>query len=62
MKVEVDADVCGGFGQCVAKAPTVFALTDDGYAVVVLPDVPAELEGAVRNAELLCPTHAITVS
>ena len=62
MKVEVDADVCGGFGQCVAKAPTVFSLTDDGYAVVLLSDVPAELEAAVREAEVLCPTHAITLS
>ena len=40
----------------------MFALTDDGYAVVLLPDVPAELEEAVRDAEQLCPTHAITVS
>ena len=62
MKVELDADVCGGFGQCVAKAPAVFALTDDGYAVVLLDDIPVELEEAVREAELLCPTHAITVS
>jgi len=62
MKVELDADVCGGFGQCVAKAPDVFRLTDDGYAVVLLGDVPVELETAVREAEQLCPTHAITVS
>jgi ferredoxin len=62
MRVEVDADCCGGFGTCVTKAPTVFELTDDGYAVVILPDVPAELEDAVREAEVLCPTRAITVS
>ena len=62
MRVVVDADVCGGFGQCVAKAPAVFALTDDGYAVVLLDDVPTELESAVREAEQLCPTHAITVT
>ena len=62
MKVEVDADCCGGFGQCVAKCPDVFALTDDGYAVVLVPDVPPELEAAVSEAAQLCPTHAITVS
>ena len=62
MRVEVDADVCGGFGQCIAKAPAVFALTDAGYAVVLLEDVPMEMESAVREAEQLCPTHAITVS
>ena len=28
MRVEVDADICGGFGTCVTKAPQVFELTD----------------------------------
>ena len=55
MKVEIDADICGGFGTCVGKAPTVFELTDDGYAVVLLPDVPEELEAAVQEAVALCP-------
>ena len=62
MNVEVDADCCGGFGQCVAKCPQVFALTDDGYAVVLVSEVPDEHEAAVREAAQLCPTHAITVS
>jgi ferredoxin len=62
VKVEVDADTCGGFGQCVGLCPDVFALTDAGYAVVLLPDVPSELEAVVREAELVCPTHAITVT
>ena len=30
MRVEIDADICGGFGTCVTKAPRVFELTDDG--------------------------------
>jgi ferredoxin len=60
--VEVDADCCGGFGQCVILCPAVFELTDAGYAVVVLPDVPSELEAIVREAELRCPTHAISIT
>ena len=62
MRVEVDADVCGGFGTCVTKCPDVFALTDDGYAIVLQPDVPPELEDAVTEAAQLCPTHAITLT
>jgi ferredoxin len=62
MRVSVDADVCGGFGTCVTKAPQVFELSDDGYAVVLLPDVSEELEAAVQEAVALCPTHAITIS
>jgi ferredoxin len=62
VRVEVDEDCCGGFGQCVTLCPSVFELTDAGYAVVLLPDVPAEFEGLVRQAEQACPTHAITVT
>jgi ferredoxin len=62
VKVEVDADVCGGFGQCVGLCPDVFALTGAGYAVVLLSEVPSELEEIVREAEQVCPTHAITVT
>lgn len=62
MHVDVDADVCGGFGTCVTKAPQVFELTDAGYTVVVLPDVPENLEAAVQEAVVLCPTRAITIS
>ena len=62
MKVEVDEDTCGGFGQCVTLCSDVFALTDAGYAVVLLPDVPSELEAVVREAARVCPTHAITVT
>ncbi len=62
MKVEVDEDICGGFGTCVGKAPAVFELTDAGYAIVLLPDVPEELEVAVQEAVTLCPTHAIRIT
>jgi ferredoxin len=62
MKVEVDADCCGGFGNCVTLCPDVFELTDAGYAVVLVSDVPPELEAVVREAEQRCPTHAITVT
>ena len=62
MNVEIDADCCGGFGQCVALSAEVFALTDAGYAVVLLSEIPSELEAIVREAEQRCPTHAITVT
>jgi ferredoxin len=62
VNVEVDADCCGGFGQCVTICPDVFELTDAGYAVVRVDEVPPEFEAAVRRAEQSCPTHAITVT
>jgi ferredoxin len=62
MKVAVDADVCAGHGVCVALAPDVFELTDDGYTVAKVDQVPAEHEAAVRAAANQCPTHAITIT
>jgi ferredoxin len=40
----------------------VFDLNDDGYSTVLLPEIPAEHEQAVRRAAALCPEHAITTT
>lgn len=59
MKVRVDTNLCAGFGICVGTCPEVFELHDDGYAVAVVSDVPAELEDLVRRAASQCPAQAI---
>jgi ferredoxin len=62
MKVHVNSQVCAGFGVCLGLCPEVFELHDDGYAVVVVSDVPPELEDAVRQAVSQCPARAISLS
>jgi ferredoxin len=62
MNVTVDEDGCRGHGVCCTICPEVFDLTDDGYAVVRVSEVPAEFEEAVRNAARRCPERAITTS
>lgn len=62
MRVAVDADGCRGHGVCLGACPEVFELSADGYAVVVVEEVPAEHEDAVRSAAAQCPEHAITIS
>ena len=62
MKAWVDADRCRGHGVCCTFSPEVFDLSDDGYAEVTMPEVPAEYEDAVRDAVANCPEHAITAS
>lgn len=62
MKVAVDAELCQGHARCWDLCPDVFGLTDEGHAFVLVTDVPAELEAAVRRAETNCPERAITVS
>jgi ferredoxin len=62
MKVHVDSQVCAGFGVCLGLCPEVFELHDDGYAVVVVDEVPPEHEDAVRQAVNQCPSRAISLS
>lgn len=60
MKATVDADRCRGHGICTSLCPDVFTLTDDGYSVVRVTEVPPEHEDAVRAAINQCPERAIT--
>lgn len=62
MKATVDEDRCRGHAVCCVVCPEVFDLSDDGYAVVQTPEVPAGFEDAVRKAAGGCPERAITVS
>ena len=62
MKVRIDNDLCAGFGICVGIAPEVFELHADGYATVLVDDVPVELEDLVRRAASQCPAQAILLT
>ena len=55
MKVHVDPAICAGFGVCLGLCPEVFELHDDGYAIVLVGEVPPEFEEAVRTAFELAP-------
>lgn len=61
MKVRVDPEICAGFGICVGISPEVFELHEDGYATVLVAEVPPELEDLVRRAADQCPSQAISV-
>lgn len=60
IRIEVDRDLCIGSGDCVDSAPAVFALDDDGKAIVIDADGASldEIVEAARN----CPVTAILVS
>lgn len=62
MRAAVDPDVCAGHGACVVTCPEVFRIGPDGYAVVLVDEVPAGLEAAVRQAGEECPTGAIDLA
>lgn len=64
MRVSVDPNRCQGHARCIAFAPEVFTIDDDGYSHVregkgrVSPD----LQEAVRKASSNCPECAIVIS
>ncbi|MEL5953343.1 ferredoxin [Streptomyces sp. CLV115] len=62
MKIDIDQDKCVGAGQCVLVSPEVFDQRDeDGVAVLLTEDPPAQERGAVEEAARICPAAAIRV-
>ena len=59
ISIEVDRDLCIGSGDCVASESAVFALDDEGKAIVLDADA-AEIEDVVEAARN-CPVTAIFV-
>ena len=57
--IEVDRDLCFGFGDCVDSAPGVFELDDENKSVVVDPD--AQDRDAIILAAQDCPVDAIFI-
>ncbi|MDH6125724.1 ferredoxin [Kitasatospora sp. GP82] len=61
MRITVDSHRCVGAGQCVLSAPEVFDQDEDGLVTVLTHRPGAEEQQAVRRADTLCPSRAITV-
>jgi len=55
----VDRDLCIGIGNCVAFAPSVFALDADNKAVVLDPSSVDEF--TVLESAKSCPEQAIII-
>ena len=60
VRIEVDRELCFGFGDCVDTAPKVFALDEGNVAIVVDPD-GASYDLIVEAAQN-CPVDAITLT
>jgi ferredoxin len=57
--IEVDRELCYGFGDCVDSAPGVFELDDDEKSVVADPN--AQPKEDIVMAAQDCPVDAIII-
>ncbi len=61
MKVNVNFDLCASNALCMAEAPEVFEVRDDGY-LYILNEAPGEdLRPKIEAAARVCPVQAITI-
>ena len=60
LHIEVDRELCFGFGDCVDTAPKVFALDEHNVATVIDAD-GASLDLIVEAAQN-CPVDAIRIT
>ena len=60
LEIEVDRELCFGFGDCVDSAPGVFELDDENKSIVVDPDA-ADRDDLVMAAQD-CPVDAIILT
>lgn len=61
MRVRVDLDKCQGYGNCVAAAPDVFDLADNGLVLLLEETQSDDRAEDVLQAVKLCPVQAIDV-
>jgi ferredoxin len=57
--IEIDRELCYGFGDCVSAQPDVFELDPDEKAVVIDPN-GADQDDLIEAASN-CPVNAITI-
>ena len=62
MKATIDESGCIGCGLCTATCPTVFAMGDEGTAVVICDTVPSDALGDAEKAENDCPVSVISLT
>lgn len=61
MTVEVDQELCIAAGRCVAVAPEVFDVDEEGFVVLLQERPEAGQENSAYTAAMVCPAGAITI-
>lgn len=62
MRIIIDRDRCEGHGQCVAAAPDLFDLDDEGIAILQTSEpIAGDLSNQATAAVEVCPVVALTL-
>lgn len=61
MKIWVDPRKCEGHNRCVARAPDVFRIDEEGYSSAPEGHLSPESEEDARQAIRECPERAISI-
>lgn len=59
MKTIIDPNVCAACGLCADTCPDLYKM-GDSFAIVIVDEVPPELESCALDAEEGCPVMAIS--
>ncbi len=62
VKTKIIRDLCIGCSLCTSACPSVYEMDDEDKAIVIVDEVPADMEDEVRQAADDCPTDAIEVT
>lgn len=57
-RIEIDSDLCSGFGACVADAPEIFELDGSGKAVLLVTETD---DKRALTAAANCPMGALAI-
>lgn len=58
--VQIDRNLCVGFGDCIDAAPEIFEFDGEGIAIFVADVAEAE-RGRLSNACASCPVDALVL-
>ncbi|MGP4020840.1 ferredoxin [Saccharopolyspora sp. 5N708] len=62
MRIHADGQFCVSSGMCVLTLPEIFDQDEDDGRVIVRNPVPAaEFHDTLREAVMLCPSHALSL-
>jgi ferredoxin len=62
MQIVIDPMLCDGHALCETIAPDVFVMGPDEKAHVADVDITDDMMPAIREATMMCPCQAITLT